>query len=124
MPEPDGICRRVQDFTWTQFARKFAVPAANADQRAPYAAKLHAAGFDLVQVTPIGEHVFPGWHRALAEDRALFARFLLAGHLPYRFLLNFDARPVYGVFDYVLATARKPGGEMNETRRGIQDGAV
>ncbi|MBC7434314.1 MAG: class I SAM-dependent methyltransferase [Rubritepida sp.] len=27
-PEPDGWRRRVQDFTWSQFAQKFAVPAA------------------------------------------------------------------------------------------------
>ncbi len=50
------------------------MPAANADQRAPYAAKLNAAGFETVDVTPIGEHVFPGWHRALGEDAELFAR--------------------------------------------------
>ncbi len=107
-PEPDGFRRRVQDFTWRQFAQKFSVPAANADQRASYAAKLRTAGFEMVDVAPIGEHVFPGWHRALGEDRALFARLPLAGRLPYRVLLNFDARTVYGAFDYVLATARKP----------------
>lgn len=107
-PEPDRWRRRVQDFTWTQFAQKFAVPAANADQRAPYQAKLRAAGFETVDVTPIGEHVFPGWHRALGEDQALFARLPLAGRLPYRLLRNFDARTLYSAFDYVLATARKP----------------
>jgi len=123
-PATGGFHRRVQDFVWTQFAQKFAVPAANADQRAPYAAKLRAAGFDAVQVTPIGEHVFPGWHRALAEDRALFARLPLAGRLPYRLLLKFDARTVYGAFDYVLATARKPGGGIDLTQKGTPDGAV
>jgi SAM-dependent methyltransferase len=117
-PEPDGWRQRVQEFTWTQFAQKFAVPAANADQRTPYTAKLRAAGFEVVDVTAIGEHVFPGWHRALGEDRALFARRPLAGRLPYRLLLNFDARTVHGAFDYVLATARKPIGE------GVPDGAV
>lgn len=116
-PESAKLRRRVQDFTWSQFAQKFAVPAANADQRAPYAAKLRAAGFAAVDVTPIGEHVFPGWHRALAEDPALFARLPMAGRLPYRLLLNFDARTVYGAFDYVLATASKPTGE------GVGDGA-
>lgn len=123
-PEPDRFRRRIQDFTWTQFAQKFAVPAANADQRAHYAAKLRAAGFDTVQVTPIGEHVFPGWHRALGEDRALFARLPLARRLPYRFLLNLDARSLYGAFDYVLATARKLGGGMDSMRVGEPDGAV
>ena len=117
-PEPDGWRQRVQDFTWTQFAQKFAVPAANADQRAPYTAKLRAAGFETVDVTPIGEHVFPGWHRALGHDSALFARLPLAGRLPYRLLLNFDARTVYGAFDYVLASARKP------TQEGVPNGAA
>jgi len=42
-----------------------------------------------VEVVPIGEHVFPGWHRALGEDKALFARLPMAGRLPYRVLLNF-----------------------------------
>jgi SAM-dependent methyltransferase len=117
-PEPEVLRRRVQDFTWSQFAQKFAVPAANADQRAPYAAKLNAAGFATVDVTPIGEHVFPGWHRALGEDADLFARLPLAGRLPYRLVLNFDAPTVYSAFDYVLATACKPGG------KGVRDGAV
>ena len=117
-PEPDGWRRRLQDVIWSQFAQKFAVPAANADRRSPYTAKLRAAGFETVDVTPIGEHVFPGWHRALGEDRALFARLPLAGRLPCRLLLNFDARTVYGAFDYVLATARKPTGE------GVPNGAV
>ncbi|WP_294536450.1 class I SAM-dependent methyltransferase [uncultured Rhodoblastus sp.] len=116
-PEPEALRRRVQDFAWSQFAQKFAVPAANADQRAPYVAKLNAAGFATVDVTPIGEHVFPGWHCALAEDAALFARLPPAGQLPYRLLLNFDARTVYSAFDYVLATARKPRGN------GVRDGA-
>ena len=107
-PKPDGFRRRIQDFSWSQFAQKFSVPTANADQRGPYTAKLHAAGFEMVDVAAIGEHVFPGWHRALGEDRALFARLPFAGRLPYRFLLNIDAHTVYGAFDYVLATARKP----------------
>ena len=117
-PEADRWRQRVQDFTWRQFAQKFAVPAANADERAPYAKKLRAAGFETVDVTPIGDLVFPGWHRALGEDRALFARLPLAGRLPYRLLLNFDARTVYGAFDYVLATARKP------TQEGSSNGAI
>jgi SAM-dependent methyltransferase len=108
-PEGDVFRQRVQAFTWAQFAQKFAVPAANADQRAGYAAKLGAAGFAAVQVQPIGEQVFPGWHRALREDRALFARLPWAGRLPYRLLLKLDARTVYSALDYVLATARKPG---------------
>lgn len=107
-PVPAGWKRRVQDFTWSQFAQKFAIPPANADQREGYAAKLLAAGFEAVQVVPIGEQVFPGWHRALAEDPALFRRLPFAGRLPYRALLKLDAGTVYAALDYVLASARKP----------------
>ena len=117
-PEPDGIGRRVQDLTWRLFADKFAVPAVNADQRAPYAAKLRAAGFDRVELRPIGEHVFPGWHQALRQDPALFARLPATSRLAYRLLLNFDARMVYAALDYVLGTARKP------PQKGEPDGAV
>jgi hypothetical protein len=123
-PAPDAFRRRLQDFTWRHFAQKFAVPGANADQRAPYAAKLCAAGFEAVEVLPIGEHVFPGWHRALGQDPALFARLPLAGRLLYRFLLQFDARAIYGAFDYVLATACKPVGGMAAAQGGKPDGGV
>lgn len=84
-------------------------------QRAPYAAKLIAAGFGTVDVTPIGEHVFPGLHRERGEDAALFARRPRDGRLPYRLLLDFDARRVYSAPDYVLATARKP------REKGVRD---
>jgi len=100
--------RAVQDVTWALFAQKFAVPPANADRRDGYAGKLQAAGFAQPLVTPIGEQVFPGWHRALARDAALRRRLHLVGRLPYRLLLGLDANTVYGAFDYVLATARKP----------------
>lgn len=107
-PEPGGLGRRIQDVTWAGFARKFNVPDANADRRDGYLAKMVAAGFEAVRATPIGEHVFPGWHRALAEDPALMARLPLAGRLPYRLLLRFDARSVYSALDYVLTVAQKP----------------
>ena len=48
----------------------------------------------------------------------MFARLPLAGWLPYRFLLNFDARTVYAAPDYVRTTARKPAQKEN------LDGAV
>jgi len=108
-PAPAGLRGRLQDFTWSQFAQKFAVPPANADRREAYAAKFAAAGFEAVEVRPIGDQVFPGWHRALAEDPALFRRLPLAGRLPYRALLRLDASTVYAALDYVLAAARKPG---------------
>jgi ubiquinone/menaquinone biosynthesis C-methylase UbiE len=107
-PEGDRLRRMVQDFNWRAFAQKFAVPAANADQREVYTGKVHAAGFTEVRVTSIREDVFPGWHRALGHDPALLRRFHLAGRVPYRLLLRFDANTVYSAFDYVLAEARKP----------------
>jgi hypothetical protein len=44
----------------------------------------------------------------MGHDPDLLRRFHLAGRVPYRFLLRFDANTVYSAFDYVLAEARKP----------------
>jgi len=107
-PEAGRVRRMVQDFNWRAFAQKFAVPTANADQRDVYEGKVHAAGFADVHVVSIREDVFPGWHRAMGHDPDLLRRFHLAGRVPYRFLLRFDANTVYSAFDYVLAEARKP----------------
>jgi SAM-dependent methyltransferase len=107
-PAATPLRRAGQDLAWAAFAQKFAVPPANADRRDGYAGKLQAAGFDAVQVTSIREHVFPGWHRATADDPALLRRFHIAGRLPLRLLGRLDAGTVYSAFDYVLATARKP----------------
>ena len=107
-PDRHPLRRMAQDFNWAALAQKFAIPPANADRRDGYAGKLQAAGFGAVRVTSIREQIFPGWHRALAQDPALLRRFHLAGRLPYRLLLRLDANTVYGAFDYVLASARKP----------------
>ena len=107
-PSHRPVRRAVQELTWAAFAQKFAIPPANADRRDAYAAKLQAAGFAGLRVLPIGEQVFPGWHRALGQDKALLRRLHPAGRLPYRLLLGRDAATVYSAFDYVLASARKP----------------
>jgi SAM-dependent methyltransferase len=107
-PAADRVRRAAQDVTWSLFARKFAIPPDNADRRDAYAERLRAAGFTDRHVTSIGADVFPGWHRALAEDGALRRRLHVAGRLPYTALLHLDAETVYGAFDYVLAAARKP----------------
>ncbi len=107
-PGEDPLHRRLQDFTWSKFAQKLAVPEANADDRDGYAAKLQASGFYKVRVTSIREHVFPGWHRAVGDDPQLMRRLPLPGRLPYRFLRKLDADTVYGAFDYVLAAGIKP----------------
>ena len=41
-PEAQPLRRMAQDFTWRTFAKKFAVPAENADRRDTYANKLEA----------------------------------------------------------------------------------
>jgi ubiquinone/menaquinone biosynthesis C-methylase UbiE len=107
-PDPDPLRRRWQDTSWRGFSAKFAIPDANADTRATYVEKFRAAGFEAVQATPIGHEVFPGWHRALSEDPALFARLPASGRLPYRLLRRFTADQVYAALDYVLAVAQKP----------------
>jgi SAM-dependent methyltransferase len=107
-PESRPGRRWLQDVTWAAFARKFDVPPANADRRDAYAGKLRAAGFADLRVTSIRAQVFPGWHRAMAEDPALLGRFHATGRLPYRLLLRLDADTVYSAFDYVLAAGRKP----------------
>jgi ubiquinone/menaquinone biosynthesis C-methylase UbiE len=107
-PEAQPLRRVAQDLVWRTFAKKFAVPAENADRRDAYAKKLEAAGFAEVRVESIRNHVFPGWHRSLSQDRALLRRLHPVGRLPYRLLLRLDANTVYSAFDYVLASARKP----------------
>jgi ubiquinone/menaquinone biosynthesis C-methylase UbiE len=107
-PDADPLRRRWQEASWRGFAAKFAIPDANADRRDTYMEKLRAAGFEAVRATPIGEDVFPGWHRALSEDPALFARLPAAGRLPYRLLRRLKAEQVYAALDYVLAVAQKP----------------
>jgi ubiquinone/menaquinone biosynthesis C-methylase UbiE len=108
-PERNPLRRPLQGFSWARFAEVFSIPAANADRRDDYAAKLWAAGFGDVDVTSIRDQVFPGWHAALRNDPALLRRLPLAGRVPYRLLMRFDWDTVYGAFDYVLASARKPG---------------
>jgi ubiquinone/menaquinone biosynthesis C-methylase UbiE len=108
-PEANPLRRPLQAFNWARFAEVFSVPAANADNRDSYAAKLWAAGFGDVEVSSIREDVFPGWHAAVTGDAALRRRLPLAGRAAYRVLSGFEWDTVYGAFDYVLAAVRKPG---------------
>ena len=107
-PAGDPVRRRLQNAAWNRFTRKFAIPPANAIRRDIYPDALRSAGFEEAHVTSIRDDVFPGWHAALANDPALLRRLPLAGRIPYRVLRRFDADTIYGAFDYVLATARKP----------------
>jgi SAM-dependent methyltransferase len=108
-PERNPLRRPLQGFNWARFADVFAIPEANADRRDDYAAKVWTAGFGGVDVRSIREDVFPGWHAALRHDAALLRRLPMAARVPYRLLMRFDWDTVYGAFDYVLASARKPG---------------
>lgn len=100
--------RRWQEASWRQLARALSIPPANADHMEDYTARYAAAGFDDVAVRSIAKEVFPGFHQALRDDAALFARLPRAARLLYRPLLRVDAGRVYGGLDYVLASARKP----------------
>ncbi len=108
-PEPSAFGRRVQDFNWKFFMQKYAVPDANADDRASYAAKLRAAGFVDVEVRSIRHEVYPGLHRFMASDPEMLQRFHPIARMPYKLSLRFSHDKVYSAYDYVLATARKPG---------------
>jgi SAM-dependent methyltransferase len=109
-PEGGALRRRWQAASWRALARALAIPAANALTRADYAAGIEAAGFAAVAVRPIGDTVFPGFHQALREDAAFLARLPASARLAYRPLLRLPAGGVYAGLDYVLASARKPGG--------------
>jgi len=107
-PDPKRWRRRMQDFNWRFFTEKYAVPAANADDRASYAAKLRAAGFAAERVDSIRHHVYPGLHHYMATEPAMLRRFHPLARLPYRMTLLFPADSVYAAYDYVLAVAEKP----------------
>jgi SAM-dependent methyltransferase len=107
-PDSRPFRRRVQDFNWKFFMRKYAVPAANADTRESYATKLKVAGFGGVRVESISEHVYPGLHHYMATEPSMLRRFHWLARLPYRLTLRFDADVVYSAYDYVLAVADKP----------------
>ena len=107
-PAGNPVRRRLQSAAWNRFMQKLAIPPANAVGRDGYAEALRGTGFNDTHVASIRDDVFPGLHAALANDAALLRRLPLAGRLPYRVLRRFDANTIYGAFDYVLATARKP----------------
>lgn len=107
-PDPRRFRRAVQDFNWNFFAKKYAVPAANADSRATYADKLRAAGFATVDVQSIRQHVYPGLHHYMATEPSMLKRFHPVARLPYRMTLRFKAEAVYSAYDYILAVAEKP----------------
>ena len=98
----------MQTFNWNFFMQKYAVPAANSDDRESYAAKLKSAGFTSVKVESIREQVYPGLHRYMGEDPAMLRRFHWLARLPYRLTLLFKADSVYSAYNYVLVTAEKP----------------
>jgi cyclopropane fatty-acyl-phospholipid synthase-like methyltransferase len=107
-PDPRPFHRRMQAFNWKFFMQKYAVPAANADTRSTYAAKLTAVGFTGVRVDSISKDVYPGLHHYMATDPSMLRRFHPLARLPYRLTLKFDAASVYSAYDYVLAVAQKP----------------
>lgn len=107
-PAGGALRRRWQRASWGALARALSIPAANAEGRDAYAARFASAGFVDVAVAPIGDEVFPGFHRALRDDAAFFARLPGSARIAYRPLLRFEAGDVYAGLDYVLASARKP----------------
>lgn len=107
-PDEKPFRRRVQAFNWKFFMQKYAVPAANADTRQSYAAKLVSAGFANARVDSISHDVYPGLHHYMATEPSMLRRFHWLARLPYRLTLRFKAEAVYSAYDYVLAIADKP----------------
>lgn len=107
-PVTGRFARAMQKSAWNSFVSKYDVPAANADTREAYAAKLEAAGFRNVEVTSVWADVYPGLHRYMREEPEMLRRFHPLARLPYRMMLPFNPRSVYSAYDYVLATAEKP----------------
>lgn len=107
-PVPGRFARAMQKSSWNSFVTKYAVPAANADDRASYAAKLAACGFANVRVESIWEHVYPGLHHYMKTEPEMLRRFHPLARLPYRLTLGFDPRSVFSAYDYVIASADKP----------------
>ena len=107
-PDPRPMRRRIQDFNWKYFAKKYAVANENGDTAAAYAAKLAAAGFADVEVDSIRHDVYPGLHSYMAADPSMLRRFHPLARLPLKLALPFSADSVYSAYDYVLAMAQKP----------------
>lgn len=108
LPVEGSFRRRMQAFNWKFFMQKYAVPAANADTRFTYAAKLAASGFANAKVESISQDVYPGLHHYMATEPSMLRRFHWLARLPYRLTLRFKAEAVYSAYDYVLAVAEKP----------------
>ena len=107
-PEAWPTRRFVQKLNWRIFSSRWSVPAANADTRATYAAKLRAAGFRNIEISSIREHVFTPLHRHLAANPQALKRFHPVARLPFHLALRFDPETVSIGYDYVIASADKP----------------
>lgn len=108
-PAPDAVSRLSQDFAWNFFCMKYSVPKENSDTRETYSRKLGESGFRDVAIESIREQVYPGLHRFMASDPSMLRRFHPLARLPYRLSLRFKAERVYQAYDYVIASAVKPG---------------
>ncbi len=107
-PVEGRFARSVQKSTWNSFVKKYSVPAANADDRDGYAAKLKGAGFTDVSVRSIWGHVYPGLHHYMKTEPEMLQRFHPLARLPFRLVLRFDPETMYSAYDYVIASATKP----------------
>jgi SAM-dependent methyltransferase len=96
-PDARGSRRRVQDFTWAAFARKFAVPPQNADDRAGYAGKLHAAGLADARVNRSAIRSFPAGTGRWRRTPPCCGGFIFLERLHCRHLLGFPANVLWRV---------------------------
>jgi len=108
MPEPNQRFKRLLHWaSWASFCTNYFVPKENVDTKETYEQKLTASGFGRVEITSIWDDVYPPLHSWVARPGTL-SRFHPLARVPHYWTRRFDARVVYGAFDYVIVSADKP----------------
>ncbi len=109
VPEGSWFSRYMKRSGWKFFSQKYGIPEANADTFDSYREKLVKAGYIDIELVSIRAQVFRGLHSYMKAQPEMLARFHPLARFPYKMTLFFDADKVYQAYDYILATARKPG---------------
>ena len=109
-PAAGCVDRLRQWLSWYLVASRFNIPKQNAYTIVPYVDRLAAAGFDGIRVESIRDDVYAPLHHYLGANPAFLERQHALARLLAKATLRRKAENVYAGLEYVLATARKPGG--------------